>query len=170
MPDFRIEKIVSGGQTGADRVALDFAIAHEIPHGGWCPLGRFAEDGRIADRYQLVEATEPTYIQRTEWNVRDSDGTVIFSLARDLTGGSLATLKFARKHGRPFLHIGQCVHSPEVGARQLLDFVRRHRVRVINVAGPRVSTEPEIGEYVRQVLEAAVRLGAGEFAPAPGTD
>ncbi len=63
-------KIVSGGQTGADRAALDFAIAHGIPQGGWCPKGRKAEDGPIPDRYQLKETPSDNYAQRTEWNVR----------------------------------------------------------------------------------------------------
>lgn len=80
-----VARIISGGQTGADRAALDFAIAHDIPHGGWCPSGRLAEDGRIPSRYQLRETPSPDYAQRTEWNVRDSDGTVIFSSEDTLT-------------------------------------------------------------------------------------
>ena len=75
-----IEKIISGGQTGADCAALDFAIEHGIPHGGWCPGGRLAEDGPIDARYQLKETPSANYTQRTEWNVRDSDGTVVFSI------------------------------------------------------------------------------------------
>ncbi len=74
-------KIVSGGQTGADRAALDFAIDHGIPHGGWCPRGRKCEDGTIADCYKLNETPSAEYPQRTEWNVRDSDGTVVFSMS-----------------------------------------------------------------------------------------
>ena len=76
-----IEKIVAGGQTGADIAALDFAIERSIPHGGWCPLGRKAEDGTIDPRYTLKETPSSGYVQRTEWNVRDSDGTVGFSIA-----------------------------------------------------------------------------------------
>ena len=76
-----LKKIISGGQTGVDRAALDFAIEHDIPYGGWCPKGRKAEDGPIGSRYLLKETPTSTYPQRTEWNVRDSDGTVIFSLA-----------------------------------------------------------------------------------------
>ncbi len=83
-----LQKIISGGQTGADRAALDFAIARGIPHGGWCPRGRLAEDGTIPALYQLSETPGPDHAQRTEWNVRDSDGTVIFSIAPALTGGS----------------------------------------------------------------------------------
>src|SRR6266542_4186564 len=93
-----VERIVSGGQTGADRTALDWAIAHGVPHGGWCPKGRKAEDGPIDARYELVETTSSDYLQRTEWNVRDSDGTVVFSIATMLTGGSKKTVDLAHKH------------------------------------------------------------------------
>jgi len=98
-------RIVSGGQTGADRAALDFAIAHGLPHGGWCPQGRKAEDGPIDARYQLQETPSENYSQRTEWNVRDSDGTVVFSLAPALTGGSKKTVDLAGKHHKPCLHL-----------------------------------------------------------------
>jgi hypothetical protein len=76
-----VEKIVSGGQSGADIAALDFAIERGIPHGGWCPRGRKAEDGTIDPRCNLQETPSGDYIQRTEWNARDSDGTVVFSIA-----------------------------------------------------------------------------------------
>src|SRR5262245_48879825 len=75
-----IARIVSGAQTGADRAALDFAIKHDIRHGGWCPKGRRAEDGQIPERYALEETPSTNYLQRTEWNVRDSDATVIISV------------------------------------------------------------------------------------------
>lgn len=94
-------KIVSGGQTGADRAGLDWAIKHGIPYGGWCCKGRRSEDGSIPSQYQLQETPSTNYLQRTEWNVRDSDGTVIFSLAERLSGGSLKTLEFAIKHRKP---------------------------------------------------------------------
>jgi len=74
VPD--LEKIVSGGQTGVDRAALDFAIESDLPHGGWCPKGRLAEDAILDSRYQLKETPLAIYEQRTEWNVRDSDGKV----------------------------------------------------------------------------------------------
>src|SRR5436189_4749506 len=92
-----VEKIISGGQTGADRAALDFALAHGLAHGGWCPRGRLAEDGALEERYELRETPDAEYAQRTEWNVRDSDGTVIFSIAAGLTGGSKLTAEFAAK-------------------------------------------------------------------------
>ena len=83
-----IPKIISGGQTGADRAALDWALSRKLPCGGWCPKGRKAEDGIIPKTYPLRESTSTSYLQRTEWNVRDSDGTVLFSVSPTLTGGS----------------------------------------------------------------------------------
>ena len=81
-------KIISGGQTGADRAALDWALSHNLPCGGWCPKGRKAEDGIIVAKYPLKESSSSSYIQRTEWNVRDSDGTIVLSIAATLSGGS----------------------------------------------------------------------------------
>src|SRR6266498_3663785 len=92
-------RIVSGGQTGADRAALDWALAHGVPHGGWCPRGRKAEDGTIARLYLLTETPADSYAPRTEWNVRDSDGTAILSLSQTLTGGSRKTAELARQYG-----------------------------------------------------------------------
>ena len=86
-----LAKIISGGQTGVDRAALDVAIAMGIPHGGWCPKGRRAEDGTIPARYHLAETRSAAYRQRTEWNVRDSEGTVIFTISPVLIGGSMGT-------------------------------------------------------------------------------
>ena len=90
-----LDKIISGGQTGADRAALDWAIEHSISHGGWCPKGRMAENGKIDSRYQLEETPSQDYAQRTQWNVRDSDATLIFSIGQNLLGGSLLTKNFA---------------------------------------------------------------------------
>lgn len=150
-----IEKIISGGQTGVDRAALDFAIAHGIPHSGWCPLGRSAEDGVIAARYRLTETPSPDYTQRTEWNVRAADGTVIFSLAKELTGGSRFTAEVAAQLGKPCLHLAREA-DPSDAPTKLRDFLRRYRIRVLNVAGPRASSEPAVGEFVRRVLRAAL--------------
>src|SRR5678809_1173904 len=96
--------IISGGQTGADRAALDFAIAHGLAHGGWCPKGRLAEDGSIPARYHLTELPTSDYPARTAKNVQESDGTVIISVDRRLTGGSLLTLKVAEQRCKPVLH------------------------------------------------------------------
>jgi len=148
-------KIVSGGQTGADRAALDWALAHGVECGGWCPKGRRAEDGVIPFAYPLTETPSSDYAQRTEWNVRDSDATVIFSLARRLTGGSRLTRDLAAHYGKPFLH----VHPALAAGHLLREFLERHRIRVLNVAGPRASGEAEVGAYVRRTLDEV--LGAG---------
>jgi hypothetical protein len=142
-----LERIVSGGQTGADRAALDWAIAKGIAHGGWCPHGRRAEDGRISARYALKETPSREYDQRTRWNVRDSDGTLIISRAAELTGGSAFTALCAQRFGKPWLH----VHPGHAGT--LRDFLAHHRIRTLNVAGPRASGDPEIYAYALTVLE-----------------
>jgi len=99
-----IIKIVSGGQTGADRGGLEAAIYCELPHGGWCPRGRKAEDGRIPEKYQLAEMNSAEYIARTEANVIDSDATVVFTFGM-AEGGSLRTLEFCQKHCKPWHHV-----------------------------------------------------------------
>ena len=150
-----LRKIVSGGQTGTDRAALDFAITSGIPHGGWCPMGRRSEDGLIPKKYLLCESPSATYLQRTEWNVRDSDGTVIFSLKAKLTGGSRKTLEFAHSLKKPVLHIPK-TGSLEKPAEMLRAFIQTHRIKVLNVAGPRKSEEPGIGRFVRATLRAGL--------------
>ncbi len=147
-----LEKIISGGQTGVDRAALDFAIAHGITHGGWCPLGRLAEDGPIASRYQLTETPEPDYAQRTFWNVRDSDGTLLLSISPLLTGGSALTRDFAVTQGKPWLHLSK-MRDGRTAVARLKEFIRRHHLKVLNVAGPRLSTEPAACPFAKQLLE-----------------
>lgn len=150
-----IEKIVSGGQTGADRAALDFAIENGIPHGGWCPKGRMAEDGALGSCYLLQETPLKSYPQRTEWNVRDSDGTVVFSISPTLTGGTKKTFFLANLRGKPVLRLAK-----DGGGRfphlDLLEFIERHHVKVMNVAGPRSSKEPEVYSFVKEVLQNAL--------------
>lgn len=142
-----VSKIISGGQTGTDRAALDWAIANGVPHGGWCPAGRVAEDGVIPERYQLTEV-EGGYRQRTIRNVRDSDATLIVSMAKELTGGTLETRKYAEKIGKPCLHVW-----PGIEWRaSLVEWLGPNEVRVLNVAGPRASREQEVAGFVLEVL------------------
>ena len=149
-----ISKIVSGGQTGADRAALDWAIANGVSHGGWCPAGRRAEDGMIPNVYQLTQTPNRNYLQRTTWNVRDSDGTLIISMRALLSGGSKATQEIAMRLGRPCLHV-----FPGASSRELVcHFVSHHAIKVLNVAGPRESNEPGIGRFVQEVLTGAALL------------
>lgn len=150
-----VKRIVSGGQTGADRAALDFAIEHGIPHGGWCPQGRRSEDGEIGDGYVLKETPTAYYTQRTEWNVRDSDGTVIFSISPALSGGSKATSEFAARLGKPWLHLSEQADGTEAVER-LRVFVAKHNILVLNVAGPRSSNEPDVAAFVTSVLRQAI--------------
>ena len=147
-----VQEIISGGQTGADRAALDFAVQQGIPHGGWCPRGRLAEDGTIPAGYRLSETSSADYVERTEWNVRDSDGTVIFSIAGVLSGGSKQTAELARQHGKPCLHLTR-ERDGGLAASRLREFLSANQIRVLNVAGPRRSQEPEVGEFVRETLE-----------------
>ena len=142
-------KIISGGQTGADRAALDWALAAGVDCAGWCPKGRRAEDGVIPPAYPLTETPLSDYAQRTEWNVRDSDATIVFSLASRLTGGSRLTRELAARYGKPFLHL----HPALASGHLLLEFLERHRIQVLNVAGPRASGEAEVGGYVRRILD-----------------
>jgi hypothetical protein len=150
---FRNVTIVSGGQTGADRAALDFAIEHDIPHAGWCPRGRLAEDGPLDARYQLQETPSRRYAQRTEWNARDSDATLVFTISPVASGGTALTIDLATRLRKPWLHLARGVGLtiPEC-SRELCDFLTQHSVARLNVAGPRASQEPDIAEFVRAVL------------------
>ncbi len=153
-PTLPVEKIVSGGQTGADRAGLDWALKHGVPHGGWCPRGRKAEDGPIDARYALTETAESRYHFRTRLNVEESDATVIFSLAAELSGGSALTREFAENLGKPSLHLsGEATRDPAMALRR---FLVENSAHVLNIAGPRASTEPKIGDFVRRVLDDAL--------------
>ena len=142
-------KIVSGGQTGVDRAALDWAIANGFQHGGWSPEGRLAEDGPIPERYHLMELTGAGYRARTKANVRDSDGTLIVSLESVLTGGSRQTAIFAKSLGKPCLHI----HPMADWQAALHTWMASNAIAVLNVAGPRASSAPTIGNFVMEVLD-----------------
>ncbi|WP_202901159.1 putative molybdenum carrier protein [Methylocaldum szegediense] len=148
-------KIVSGGQTGADRAALDAAIEHGASCGGWCPEDRLAEDGRIPDRYPLQELQGGSYRERTLQNVLDSDGTVIFYFGRP-KGGTEATLLFCIEKGRPY----QLIDGNEIRADRAADIIRKFvaefDIAVLNVAGPRASEESRAYPYVLEVIGAVV--------------
>ena len=149
-----LEKIVSGGQTGADQAGLRWAMENGFEHGGWCPRGRSAENGTIPEVFHLEETPSEGFAQRTEWNVRDSDATVIFSISRSLTGGSLLTKELTRKWKRPCLHLSKNEgRDPE---KRLLEFIDENFIRILNVAGPRETTEPNVGEFVEEVLSGAL--------------
>ncbi len=141
-------RIASGGQSGVDRAALDAALALGLPAGGWCPRGRIAEDGRIARRYPLQETPSADYAQRTEWNVRDSDGTLILNRGA-LGGGTLLTARLAARYGRPCLVVQL---ERRVDLARARAWIARHRIRTLNIAGPRESKRPGIYVAARAML------------------
>ena len=149
-----IQKIVSGGQTGVDRAALDAAQAQGMAHGGWCPKGRRAEDGPIPDTYTLQETPSEAYQQRTEWNVRDSDGTLVFTEADGVTGGTAQAKQIAEDLNKPFLHART---TDPVPVAMIRAWCEDNDIRVLNVAGPRASEVPDIYEKVRPILEQLLK-------------
>lgn len=143
-------KIVSGGQTGVDRAALDVALGLGLPCGGWVPRGRRAEDGRIPAAYPLQETTSPKYDVRTRRNVRDADATLIITRGPP-TGGTALTIAIARKLGRP-CRIVDLAAGPDAEAVRL--WLDEQGVEVLNVAGPRESGSPGIHAAASAFLEA----------------
>ena len=146
-----VTKIISGGQTGADRAALDAAIRLGIPHGGWLPQGRKTEAGPLPGRYRLQELASARYRDRTEKNILDSDGTLIVSLG-PLTGGSALTEALAIRHDRPCLHIDLELVDRDQAVAAIRNWLEKHRIRTLNVAGPRASGEPRIYGAVLDLL------------------
>lgn len=138
--NIRPEKIISGGQTGVDRAALDAAMNMGIKSGGWCPSGRQAEDGRIPERYLVTELAAGQYEDRTERNVMDSDATLIFCRG-ELSGGTLYTKGMACKHRRPFLIVNPDESESVKRARSWLTEIKP---KTLNVAGPRESKDAGI--------------------------
>ncbi len=150
-PDVPVQKIVSGGQTGVDQGALDAAIALGIEHGGWCPRGRICETGVIPSRFRLRETDSERYSVRTERNVVDSDATLIVHYG-PLTGGTALTAELAERHRRPCYCVDLAAGPPDL--EDLRQWLREHRVRVLNVAGPRASGYPEGAAQTSRLLLA----------------
>lgn len=149
----RPKRIVSGGQTGVDRAALDVALELGIPCGGWVPRGRIDERGRIPDRYPGLRETESAdWSERTEANVRDSDGTLVISRG-PLSGGSKYTREVAELLGRPCLHLDLAL-SRSAALDAARDWIAANDVRVLNVAGPRASKDPELYDLAAELLRA----------------
>jgi hypothetical protein len=160
----RIAKIISGGQTGADRAGLDAAIDLGIPHGGWCPRGRLAEDGPVSGRYALQETESYQYIVRTERNVCDADATLVF-FRHFPSGGTAATIAFARRHHKPVLTLDIAEFAnPESAAGSVRDWLNHLQLQpelgadsggtgiILNIAGPRESTLPGVYRAVYDIL------------------
>lgn len=141
-----------------DRAALDTAIAAGVPVGGWCPQGRRAEDGPIPDRYPLRETPTPEYAERTAWNVRDADATLILTRGTP-TGGTATTIEVARDLGKP-LRIVDLAESDEIAP--VAAWLRERGVGVLNVAGPRESTAPGVYEQARRFVTRLLRALRGD--------
>jgi predicted Rossmann-fold nucleotide-binding protein len=153
----RLVRIVSGGQTGVDRAALDAAMDCGLECGGWVPRGRRAEDGAVPPHYPMRETPGHAYAERTRRNVRDSDGTLILAAGKP-TGGTALTAAFTRRLGKPCLLIDlRAAADPAV----ISEWLRRHHIRVLNVAGPRESTCPGIHEQAKALLTALLRQASG---------
>ncbi|MGZ8942799.1 MAG: putative molybdenum carrier protein [Methylobacter sp.] len=144
-------QIISGGQTGVDRAALDAALETGTGCGGWCPEGRLAKDGTIPLHYPLSELKGAGYKERTLQNVIDSDGTVLIYFGMP-TGGTEQTLLFCLELDKPYLLIDASGLSPEQAAERILEFVTGNSITVLNVAGPRASAEPLAYDYAYQTL------------------
>jgi hypothetical protein len=151
-----IERIISGGQTGADRAALDVAIEFGIPHGGWIPKGRKTEDGRFPAKYQLQEMSTAECPRRTEQNVIDSDGTLIISHG-ELSGGSDYTRRMAEKHGKPWIHLDADKFSVEAAVEIIRAWLSGNDIEVLNVAGPSASKDPKIFEATKKLLTLLIQ-------------
>lgn len=155
-------RLISGGQTGVDRAALDVARELAIPCGGWCPRGRRAEDGPIPESYPLRETPSAAYPERTAWNVRDSDGTLVITRGRP-RGGTALTVSLARRAGKPALVVDLHGRADVADVRA---FLVEHEIRVLNVAGPRESEAPGIHDQAAAFLRAV--LSESEAEPGPG--
>jgi hypothetical protein len=156
-------KIISGGQTGVDRAALDVALKHGIESGGWCPTGRLDEFGRIPDRYPVKELESGGFTERTLQNVEDSDGTVIIYPGK-LSGGTEQTVRFCVEQQRPLKLIDSSNVSIEKAAQLIADFVRANMIDVLNVAGPRQSEWAKGYDYTTSIFEAFVTSIASRSA------
>jgi hypothetical protein len=141
--------IISDGQVGANRAALDFAIKQGIPHGGWCAKGREAMDGKLGAEYKLKEVTTEEGPERTEWNVRDSDATVVLSVGLKATGSALAAARFAKKTKKPYLHL----HRGILGtSEKFIAFADKYSVRRLHISGSTEDDEPGIYAWVDALL------------------
>lgn len=151
-----VTKIVSGGQTGVDRAALDVAIELGLDHGGWCPRGRRAEDGRIPAEYQLSETASAEYVPRTRLNVRMAGGTLIIARAPPFSPGTHFTVEAAKASGRPWKLVALDLGGKEHSVEAVRHWLRSTGIYTLNVAGPRESKSPGIGveamAFLREVL------------------
>ena len=150
-------KIISGGQTGVDRAALDVALRHAIECGGWCPAGRLDEFGKIPDKYPVQELEAGGFTERTLQNVKDSDGTVVI-YSVELRGGTEQSVRFCLELKRPHELIDASKISAEGAAKLIGDFVDKKKINILNVAGPRQTEWQEGYAYASRALSAFLKL------------
>jgi hypothetical protein len=161
-----ITKIVSGGETGVDRAALDAALAAGFPCGGWAPGDRSAEDGTIDDRYPLVALPKGGTRQRTRLNVVDSDGSVIFFF-ESLKGGARLTRNLCALEMRPYLLIdAREIVEPRTAAAKISAFVESHGIHILNVSGPRASRWLPGYEFVRAAISVCIQPAVKDHSTA----
>lgn len=158
-----LNKIISGGQTGVDRAALDAALAASFPCGGWCPEDRRAEDGTVSERYRLTPVASGGYAERTRKNALEADGTAIIYFGA-LEGGTELAAFVCMQHSRPYKLIDGDEVSVERAIRLLSQFVRERQLGVLNVAGPRASSRPQAYAYTRAVI-AGLLVRNGKAPP-----
>ena len=156
-------RIVSGGQSGVDRAALDFAIAHGIRYGGWCPKGGWAEDcpeppGVLARYPDLRETPDRDPRQRTEWNVRDSDGTLILTRSSAVSPGTSVGIAAAQAHAKPHLIVD--IDAPDAAKRIHAWLDANPGIQVLSIGGPRESETPGIYRTALSLLETLLAPGA----------
>jgi len=156
-------RVISGGQTGVDRAAWDAARMLGLPIGGWVPRGRRAEDGVVPAEYgPLTETPTDDYDGRTERNVIEADATLVL-FRGELVGGTRRTVELAEQHGRPLLTVDLARLDPAAAARAVRQWLRSTEPEVLNVAGPRASTDPGLHSLARTVLVSAFGPGADEL-------
>jgi Circularly permutated YpsA SLOG family len=149
-------KIISGGQTGVDRAALDVALKHGIDCGGWCPAGRLDEFGRIPERYPVRELQTGGFRERTLQNVKNSDGTVVI-YSGEIGGGTEQTVRCCVELERPYELIDASKIPAKEAANLITTFVDGKKIAMLNVAGPRQSEWLEGYDYASRVLAGFVR-------------
>jgi hypothetical protein len=169
-----MKKIMSGGQTGADRGALEAALELKFPYGGWVPKGRLAEDGQVPAEYdQLTEHSNPDYKPRSWSNVRDSTGTVIICPA-PMSPGSQLTLRYCQEQGKPVMvrDAAKVISDPHTAARQVWDWIKLHKIETLNVAGTREKKCKGLQHAVAVLISDVIlraKNGNLEFVPFKAT-
>ena len=159
-------KIISGGQTGVDRAALDAAIEMDIEYGGWIPKGRLTEKGPLPENYVMRETESADYAERTARNIKSADATLIISRGQ-LTGGSALTLRLARELRRPWLHVDLEKQAAFQSAIEISKWINAEQIETLNVAGPRASKDPQIYSKARKLLETVFHLQLVHSGSAP---